>query len=739
MKMKTLTVQRLLPALAISLLPAALAAAAFPELKISADRMAADNITGHLVASGHVRAVAHPVSLLSELATKRGDVYEFSNPTSLTTCTNDADHLHWAISGEVTYRDKKSIVLRDLVLRAWNVPIFYFPYWYHPLDTDYGLRVMPGYTSRWGGYLLNKYVYGIAGGFGEGEWGLRGSTRLDLRTKNGVALGQGVKWQLGDFGRGKFKVYYAWDENADHYDNHWDSPTRHHYENWGSKVHDDRYGMMLQHLWEPTERDTVRLRGAYYSDSYFKRDFLREGMFGSRNAFLGHEGNEAAWEHVETLVGAGVAVSGPLNNFYGGVARLPEGYFDIQPLPLAFGINYESSTRAGFLNRNYAKYGESETAVPFRYSPGQWANYQAFRFDTYHRVTLPFRIADVISAVPRAAVRGTYWSDTGVPPEDGYGRAGSTGDDAWRSIVEGGVTFSARGTAYFDEGWQHLIEPYADFLAQEADYHGLSSSRRPFVFDSLDSSRDWLDQFAGRSRNLPYSWYGVTPGLRNAIRRAGEDGHLRTIFDLDVYAAIQFNDTSWTQESRHHRLVRHPEDPNYGRHAGAVFPGFRARWFPDPSSALLVRMELDPENKRVAYSDVAWRQSLSKALKWELSFGSRDHRRWDYASSPYDEDEQRNEDFNWAKYSLASVKFEHELTHALAWGPFVRWDCREDELDEIGAWFDIRTDCLGFRFSVAYENEYRRIDYSKSDDDWRFGFFIYLRALGPESASIIGH
>ena len=47
----------------------------------------------------------------------------------------------------------------------------------------------------------------------------------------------------------------------------------------------------------------------------------------------------------------------------------------------------------------------------------------------------------------------------------------------------------------------------------------------------------------------------------------------------------------------------------------------------------------------------------------------------------------------------------------------------------------MRTDCLGFRFSLSYENDYERIDGSKTSDDWRFGVYVYLRALGPESGS----
>lgn len=707
-----------------------------PQVRITADRMAADNLTGSAVATGRVTAVAEPFRLFSELAVKDGSDYRFADPTSVTTCTNAAGHLHWLGSGEVVYRDGRAVVAKDLTLRLWGVPVLWLPCWYYPLDTDYGLRVMPGYTSRWGANVLTKYVYPIAGGFGSGEWGLSGSTRLDWREENGVALGQGLRWQLGDFGRGAFKAYYAWDQDADRYDRHWTSRKRWHYENWGSDVPDERYAVQLEHRWEATERDTVRMKGSVVSDTRFRGDFLRDGHFGQSNRFLGYEGNELAWEHVENPFGFGVSVSGPLNDFYDGVSRLPEAYLDIMPQPL-FGTraNYESETRVGFLNRDYSRYGTRKTAVPFRYGPGEWADYQAFRADTYHRITLPFKVKDVVSVVPRVGVRGTYWSASGRENLTGLGRAGASRDDVTRTIVEGGVTFNARGSAELDGGWQHLLEPYLDVLAQEAGYSGLSHGSRPLVFDALDTSSDWLDQFAGRSRNLPYSWYGVTPGVRNALRKADAKGRLRTVLDVDLYAAVQFNDTSWTEGGRYHRLARHASDPNWGRHRGQVMPGVRARWFPGGDTALLSRVEFDTEREEVAYADVSWRQRLSRSFRYAVTYSGRDHRWWDFSSSPYDREELRNEDFNWARFSYLEVELEQDLCDALAWGPFVRWDCREGEMDEIGTWFDVRTDCLGFRFSVSYENEYRRLDNSESRDDWRFGFYIYLRAFGPANGS----
>ena len=717
---------------------ASAAPAAGRELKVSADRMAADNVTGALVASGHVNAVMAPFRMLSDEVSRTGDTYVFSEPTTVTTCTNDEGSLHWSCTGNVVYRDGKEVVARDMTLRMFGVPVFWVPYWWQPLDTDYGWRVMPGYRSRWGGYLLTKYVYRLAGGLNEGEWGLGGSTRFDVRTKNGVALGQGVRWSLGDFGRGKFKAYYAWDQDADRYDRRWDS--KRHYANWGSKVPDERYGLMLEHRWEATEQDTLRVRAAYYSDSHFRSDFMRDARLGLDNRFPGADRNEAAWEHNGGLFGLGASVAGPLNDFYGGVARLPEAYFDVTPQQVfSLPVNYESATRVGWLDRQYAKHGKRTTAIPYRYDPGMWADYQVFRADTYHRLTLPFKVADVVSVVPRVGARGTYWSDSGRENLTGYGRAGTQDDDVLRSIVEGGVTFAARGTAPLGERWAHVVEPYMDALAQEAQYSGLRRRARAFYFDSIDGSADYLDQFAGRSRNLPYSWYGVTPGLRNAFRKADEKGRSRTVFDFDAYAAVQLNDTSWTEGGRRHRLSRSQENPNYGRDGKAVAsPGVRARWHPTEDSSLLARAEWDGENDTVAYANVAWSQRISKDLSSTLSYSARDQRWWDFSSTPYDPSVERNDDFNWTKFSYAGISFEHEICDALAWGPFLRWDLRENELDEVGAWVDLRTDCLGFRISFSYENDYKRIDGSEHDDDWRVSVGVYLRAFGPSVGTMFG-
>ena len=711
-------------------------------LKVTADVVAADSVTRAMVASGNVYAVSHPMVIRAEKVSRDADgVCRFENPAAFTTCTNCPGALHWSITGELEYSEGNCIRGRNAVLRFWEIPVAWLPYWYYPLETDYGWRVMPGYTGRWGTYLLTKYVYNIAGdpAGAESSFHLRGSSRFDLRSENGIAIGQSLRWRLGDYGKGHVKFYYAWDDDADRYERNWNNDRKWNYRNWSSLVERDRYAVELAHRWDPTERDILRFKGMVLSDSYFPMDFMRNSVFVNKSQWLCVGGNELAWEHGENDYGYGVSVSGPLNDFYEGAMRLPEFYFDVNPQPLwSLPVNYESQTRIGYMRRSPASFGGSEVKTVYSYSPGMWATYGTFRLDSYHRLTAPFKLWDALSVVPRAGYRGTYWNESGKIVRGGWGKAGRADSDVVRSIVEGGVTFAGRGTAWISEEWQHMLEPYFDVTVQEAEYSGLDSGSRPYVFDNIDMSRTWEDQFAGRGRELPYSYHGVTPGLRNALRSADEKGHLRTILDFDAYIALQFNEGKWYETHDVDRKQTVTEYPNYGEKDVTAVPGARLRWMPDDDIMLAARAEYDCESDRLALADIEWRQRLSRTFNYRISYDSRDHRWWDYSISPYDPAMMSRDTFNWLDFGIFELGFEHELCDAVVWSPYLRWDCDEGEVDEIGTWVDFRTDCLGFRFLVSYENEYTRIDGSHWDDDWSFGFFVYLRALGPASSSVLG-
>ena len=713
------------------------------EMTVSADSIKASRETGELRAEGNVRASLPPVSLLSQLVTKSADgVYEFDKSTEVTTCTNAVGHRHWFARGHVEYREGESVWMSNGWLAAMEFPLLWLPFWYYPIDTNYGWRVMPGYADRNGAMLFTRYIYHLAGSFRPGEYGLAGSTRLDLRWKNGVAVGQDFNWQLGDFGSGRVRGFFAWDEDYDRYSAYWSNSSRYNYRNWGSDVDYHRWALELEHQGDLTERDRFRVNVASFSDSYVQYDLLYpRGFMMDRRKYYFDARNEIALEHVENRFGFGLSVAGPIDEFSAGVGRLPEFYFDIIPQSL-FGlpVNYESRTKVGYYAREAGEYGDSTTDDYYRYTPGKWANFNTFRFDTYHRLTLPMKFADVLSVVPRFGYHGTFWGDSAYTLTTGSGTAGETGHSIWRSIIEGGVTFAARGTADFDGGLRHVTEPYLDVLCQEACYAGLVNGARPYVFDSVDASGDFLDQFAGRSRQLPYSYYGLTPGWRNVWRMTDEKGVSRQLLELDVYASVQLNGTDWTAGSEAHRLSADPWKPNWGgKREGTVVPGVRFKWNPADSLSLFGRAEWDGENDELAYANLSLQHQVCDSFSWYVRYNGRDHRIWDYASSPDPETTRRRDGMNFIYDKLGEVGFSHDICDWLAWGPFVEWDFEENELSQIGGWIEYRLDCLAFRLMVDYETEYELMDGSETDDDLSVGFYIYLRALGDRNGNPFMH
>lgn len=709
-----------------------------PTMTFTADRIAVDNVTKAAVATGHVVAVQSPMTLRSEsLVRDEKGVMRFCDPTCITTCSNAIGHTHWNLTGEVEFKQDSYAILRNVWLKFYEIPVCWLPYFYYPLDGDFALRVMPGYLESWGAYILTKTVYDIVGDSAhrDNTWWLHGNTRFDLRYENGVALGQTLYWNLGDFGKGKFKVYYAWDENYDEYNYSSYRQGGRNWGNWSSNVNRDRYAIELTHRWDPTENDVVRVRGLVVSDMHFRDDFFRENMFNIKNEWIGQNNNELAWEHNGQAYAYGISASGPLNNFYGGTAQLPEFYFDLHPTPVwGLPVNYETENRVGYLARQAAEYGNGSWTNPYSHNPGVWADYESFRLDTYHRLSAPFRtLNDVLSVVPRIGYHGTWWNQSGKTDLTGWNEAENEGNMV-RSILEGGVTFAARGTASIDEKWQHLVEPYLDVLAQKAWYDGIGDGARPYVFDDIDSSRMWEDQFAGRARNLPYTYYGVTPGLRNALNLIDEKGRARQVFDIDVYAALQFSPASHVGDDDYHKLAD-PDSPNYGKDDVYVMPGSRIRWTPDKDIMFLGRAEYDSDYNKLALADIGWQQRVSKNFDYRVKYAIRDHRWWDFSSSPYDPTLMRRDEFNWAHFHYVEVGFTQQPIDWFAWSPFVRWDCKNGELDTAGAWFDYLTDCLGFRFLVSYDNEYTRMDGYHRSAEWGFGFFIYLRAFGADGMS----
>lgn len=703
---------------------------------ISADKVQVDNITKTTIVSGNVEGRYDDFTIRGDKLERDAQGTLSAEDATVTTCTNDVDHAHWGVSGNVVYRQQEYILMRDMWLYWHRLPILWLPYFYYPLNTDYGLRVMAGYASRHGTYLQMKYVYTLYGNPKklESTW-LGASSRIDWWQKNGLGFGQSLRWGLGNLGAGRFKGYYISDDDHDRY-------YKNDYSNQilENKVGRNRYYLELQHDWQITERDRFRLRGEKMSDPYFRNEFFRDSFFSIKNDYVGYEGNVIGWEHNEATLAFGAEISGPLDDFSAMVGRLPEVYLDVSPQPIYdLPLNYESQTKIGYLYRQHA---EDVTYVGSPYSklPGVWADYTTTRIDTYHRVTMPLKMAnDVISVVPRVGYHGTFWDHTGhmQDPNSWYlGNAkAKSASNAIRSIGEAGVTFSARGTGFVNDNWAHTMEPYFDVLAQKAKYSGLKKGDRPFVFDSIDASVMWEDQFAGRGRNLPYTYYGLTPGFRNAWSKLNERGNLKEIVDVDFYVAVQFNKASRSGSSRWHELSK-PGEPNYGADDAMLVPGYRVRYRPTDDIMLVSRAEYDSENSKLALFDLAFSQKLDEDFSWYAKYSVRDFRWWDFSSTPYRAMYPKSDLMNRAYLNIIDVGFTHHPITWFQYSPFVMWDANDGSIERAGAWFDYLEDCIGYRFQVSHSGKTHRLDGFSYKEDWNFSFVVYLRAFGEGTDSI---
>ncbi len=626
-----------------------------------------------LTGIGQVESGVFRVSA-KEVTRREDGRYDALN-AEVTTCTNAPGHRHWRMTGHARYKDNDYVEIFDAVPWLFGVPFAYLPYWYRDIDTHYGFRLVPGYTSKWGAYMLGGYIYNIYESPREAGPSLDGSTHVDYRTERGAAVGQDLHWDLKDWGHGKLETYYAWDQ---------DPPNDAEDMNWMSDVNEERYRIRLRHQADLTPRDQFLLRGTVNSDSEVTHEFFDREDRGESIPM-----NFTSLEHREHAWVSGVTVSGPLNDFYGGVARLPEGWLNVMPQSLfGSGLNYESQTRAGYLNRDSARY---ENAMPeYMYYPGTWAEYNVARVDTAHRVTYPMTFADVVSVVPRAGYRGTYYSEAELD------------NNVFRHSAELGAETSLRASSDWNNGVRHTVEPYLDYSYQPTHYD-VDNNGRVYGFDHYDRSMMWFDQFGMDGTWLPYDWHGVRPGVRNFWQTRDKKGRMRKVLDWDIFGAVQFDSEG-------------PLDQE-----GLRMAGTKLVYAPTEKIDIKAHAEWDTEEEVVAYADLSTFYKLTEKFRLGGGYLARDHDVYDYDVSPVEE-------WNRVKENLAYGGFTHDVNDTWSYSFYVRYDLRYNELDEVGGYVQYSLDCLVFQLRSAYVNSFDRIDGTSNGDDFRFALMMWLRA-----------
>lgn len=327
------------------------------------------------------------------------------------------------VPGEYYEAESATIYLGD-------VPVGFFPRYRRSLKGHSNYWVLtPGYRSLYGPYLLSSYHWG-----GNTNWDA--GMHFDLRQRRGLAGGPEFNYDTPKFGKGRFEYYYAKDDHPG-------------IDFAGNAIRDDRQRVRFTHTTQFDTNFTFKTAVRYQNDPLIVRDFFESEYRGNVQPNSFAELNKA-WRNWSL----DVLVQPQLNDFFETVERLPDVKLtglrqQIFDTPLF----YDSESSAGYFRREFAS---TNLVQP---------DFEAFRGDTYHQMTLPRTYFGWLNFTPRVGGRFTYYTE-------GHGPGATTSEQA-RGVFNTGaeLTFKASriwGDAeskLFDvKGIRHIVEPGINYV-----------------------------------------------------------------------------------------------------------------------------------------------------------------------------------------------------------------------------------------------------------------------------------
>ncbi len=450
------------------------------------------------------------------------------------------------------YTDDR-IILSNVTLFLGRTPVFWFPYIYQSLNSQFSYNLDPGYNSTWGAYLLTSITFPIA-------TNVSGTVHLDLRTSRGPALGMDANYHLGQHNEsyGHLRLYGMFDQ----------SPNINETALGRAPIDSGRYRVLYQSRTYITEDLSAVVDFNKLSDQYFLQDFYP-------NVFAYDPQPDTYFELLKR--GEAYTLSAQtrvqVDNFQETVERLPELSWEVARTPLFNGpIFYEATTSASWLHRAFASQtgNQSIDLQAGALNP----DYNSYRVDSFHQFLYPKTYFGWLSVVPSVGFRGTYYSTTGSftesdpsnpLPEGLLTEHGGRVRFALNTDVEASFKLSkvfegVQERSLGLDGLRHVFQPYADFswvsqpTIRPSDIlpfdQYIPSTRLQAIDFPQYLSIDSLDR-----------WTILRLGMRNRLQTRRDSSTLNWL-DLDTFFDVDFDNPlaqvippSTTSVSRSNPLV----------------------------------------------------------------------------------------------------------------------------------------------------------------------------------------
>ncbi len=329
-------------------------------------------------------------------------------------------------------------MLYNCTLRFGTTPVAWFPMVIFSLKGDMPpIMFSVGDDSRWGAFLLSAYTW-------KPTKNVDVTVHADERTERGFGTGADLKYHMGEGGYGLVTGYYLNDANPYQGGDRFEE----------SHITDDRYRGEWQHKQYFTNDVTVTLDLTKLSDSAVMSDFFRKEFDHDREPGSVADVTKRGEDYTLSFLTAP-----QFNEFFAGVERLPETKLAVDRMRLGnTPFFYEGESSVGQYHNVPGDTNVLGSAADTNFVGN------AVRADTFHQIVMPMMLGGWLSVIPRAGIRGDYYSRA---PEDAPDEA-----DVTRVVYDLGTEASFKISREWDgvhsdwlhiDGLRHILQPFADY------------------------------------------------------------------------------------------------------------------------------------------------------------------------------------------------------------------------------------------------------------------------------------
>jgi len=354
--------------------------------------------------------------------------------SSVTTCDEEHSDYHLeSMHGEIWTKDR--MVLHNATLHFGNTPVCWFPIVVWSLKGDMTpIALTMGDNSRWGFFLLSSFTWKV-------NRDVEVTVHADERLDRGFGSGADVKYRLGLTGQGTLTGYYLNDAEPNLADRALD-------------IDHNRYRGEWQHKQYLTNDVTVTVDLNKLSDPEVMNDYMRREFGHNREPDSVADITKRGPDYTLSFL-----ARPQFNDFFAEVERLPEAKLAVDRTRLgSTPFFYEGESSVGQYHNN-----PGDTNVLGSVADTNFVG-TAVRADTFHQIVMPELLGGWLSVIPRAGVRGSY-----------YSRAPDTSSetaDVSRVVFDLGTEASFKISREWDDvhsywlhidGLRHIIQPFADY------------------------------------------------------------------------------------------------------------------------------------------------------------------------------------------------------------------------------------------------------------------------------------